>query len=1364
MWTDVPPATATGLSTQVCQDSEFEGWVFTDDEAGGTNSGSGRALVVDAAESCLTVDYPASGYTPLSLYRERGDVCNAYRNAFSDPNFFQDPNCLFAGGTDRLGWRFSYSKGGVGNYKLLVWFSDSLGNLKCSERLFDVVDSCTSVSPTPFINISPLNGKMLYDSSVTLKWLPSVNASSYEVYFGLTASPPLVQTGVTGTEYTVTVSGGNQYFWKIRAIGQGGVMDGEVWQFNTGATCTAPIAPTLLNLAVDPEPCAGTGIKVTWPIAAGDWKDSCHTQCDMRRYQVLRNGIVVHSEYGPWGSVGFTEGTPIPDRMWMDTNVTPNISYTYKVRYINQCNLTGDTNSVTVVDHAYAPIVPEILSSGPNTCPAQTVRLTASSGSGQYQWYLDKTAISNATQSYYDASQSGLYSVGCKDAHYCDVHSAEQYIEVQACPNIQLISAQAPTRVTGDDDTVIEAGERWRVEVTLTNTGTAAAKNVQLSLAGPGMLIFYNPALINDFPREASRTAYFEFISDPAEYYTPRVCATPVTLTLSEISSDGGSILYDAGQSIATFSVGNAGEQQSATAASFNAPKSITGSTSLFTVNSQFYPKASTIEATVALSVPDPAIATTCLALSFKDLSGTLRPIKAFGDPYQEVYNVLPWYTGPANRDARYGLYGVVKSHTACPSYIQLSNLAMAVAKTAPNCGIYRDAVLKLDQVSTAGGTIVSLSGAPGRFTGVTGVNVGIAGVEGECSALRAATDISVNLEGTLLTFITPAAAQDSTFEGAEGARLADVQLVSDTGSTCLPGVLKLVPLAFTSNQLTGDISVIDTISQERFAPMPSMPLVGGTLPFGIALGKGAKAGKEFYVIDYATGNLQIYDAVNFLYLKTITLQDPDLEYVGNGAIDLTVSADGTRAYVIHLTNGLPYISPGNPGYGGISVVDLENRILLDADPTPDTGSVGAPPGYNRIETDLYPYSIANLLLERNADNYLVDDGYPGEYAFVSGVGPAPFLPGRWRCACLKLRPPYRVCEYPCDNYCHAHLGEVKLCWIERYGSRPLKVGVLNLNRKFVYSLDPLTPAEYPLTPPGNQVYETYLGSKWIGTDGRTLGNSNQGLDFSLLSAGREYPEDARILAVSPEEDRVYAFDFTEATRNPLAFAFTALPLSCVDAAGDPITCRPLDIKVQSISLAGTPTPLAFTANADASSLSILDPTAISLYGNPIPENMCHAHQYPVSLDIRSDGSWGYVANYSSDTLLALNFKQYLNGDTSCSSYASIPVGMMPVRVVVQEVPSFEGFAAKVSTTLNYAPASSFDQPAQQETLIRSWESIRELQETNASPQAILAHLDNFQRNATQWITSITVSATVNEGVDLYRAAYLQENDLPGNL
>ena len=66
-------------------------------------------------------------------------------------------------------------------------------------------------------------------------------------------------------------------------------------------------------------------------------------------------------------------------------------------------------------------------------------------------------------------------------------------------------------------------------------------------------------------------------------------------------------------------------------------------------------------------------------------------------------------------------------------------------------------------------------------------------------------------------------------------------------------------------------------------------------------------------------------------------------------------------------------------------------------------------------------------------------------------------------------------------------------------------------------------------------------------------------------------------------------------------------------------------------------------------------------------------------------------------------------------------------------------------------------------TLITDWERVKELEDTYADPQAVLTNMDAFQRNSDNWITEETVHNDVNQGVDLYRAAYLQENPPPGN-
>ena len=78
--------------------------------------------------------------------------------------------------------------------------------------------SVPCVAPGSFALVSPTNGQSLTGTTqVTLQWGAAAGATSYDVYFGTSASPPLVQTGVSGTSFDVTVSAGQTYFWQVVA-------------------------------------------------------------------------------------------------------------------------------------------------------------------------------------------------------------------------------------------------------------------------------------------------------------------------------------------------------------------------------------------------------------------------------------------------------------------------------------------------------------------------------------------------------------------------------------------------------------------------------------------------------------------------------------------------------------------------------------------------------------------------------------------------------------------------------------------------------------------------------------------------------------------------------------------------------------------------------------------------------------------------------------------------------------------------------------------------------------------------------------------------------------------------------------------
>lgn|GEM_PF-6569971 len=87
--------------------------------------------------------------------------------------------------------------------------------------------SC-ALSPTPATGASEVS------TTPTLTWSAVSGATSYSIYFGTTATPPL-KTTITGTSYTPgTLTKNTTYYWKIVSKnGSGNATGCATWRFKT---------------------------------------------------------------------------------------------------------------------------------------------------------------------------------------------------------------------------------------------------------------------------------------------------------------------------------------------------------------------------------------------------------------------------------------------------------------------------------------------------------------------------------------------------------------------------------------------------------------------------------------------------------------------------------------------------------------------------------------------------------------------------------------------------------------------------------------------------------------------------------------------------------------------------------------------------------------------------------------------------------------------------------------------------------------------------------------------------------------------------------------------------------------------------
>ncbi len=121
-------------------------------------------------------------------------------------------------------------------------------------------------APEAPVNPSPAHGETGVPVAPALSWSPAAGASSYDVYLGTAANPPLVGNTATTSFAAGTLAANTVYFWRVVAKNTTGPTSSATWSFTT--TSAGPAAPA------NPSPAdAATAVAVaptlTWTAAAG---------------------------------------------------------------------------------------------------------------------------------------------------------------------------------------------------------------------------------------------------------------------------------------------------------------------------------------------------------------------------------------------------------------------------------------------------------------------------------------------------------------------------------------------------------------------------------------------------------------------------------------------------------------------------------------------------------------------------------------------------------------------------------------------------------------------------------------------------------------------------------------------------------------------------------------------------------------------------------------------------------------------------------------------------------------------------------------------------------------------------------------
>jgi hypothetical protein len=125
-----------------------------------------------------------------------------------------------------------------------------------------------NLAPSGPAALAPANASTGVGLAPALSWSAVTGASSYDVYFGSSPSPPLV-TGTVATRYSPgTLTPSTTYYWLVIAKNYSGSASAGSWSFTTQA------APTLQSITVTPaNPSIAKGLTQQF-TATGNYSDA----------------------------------------------------------------------------------------------------------------------------------------------------------------------------------------------------------------------------------------------------------------------------------------------------------------------------------------------------------------------------------------------------------------------------------------------------------------------------------------------------------------------------------------------------------------------------------------------------------------------------------------------------------------------------------------------------------------------------------------------------------------------------------------------------------------------------------------------------------------------------------------------------------------------------------------------------------------------------------------------------------------------------------------------------------------------------------------------------------------------------------
>jgi len=236
-------------------------WQITSRNAGGTTpSVVWLFTTVPAAPAAVTVFSPAQGATGVALNSSltwgaagRATSYDVYFGTSTTPGFV----------TNTMG--LSYSPPSMAAGTTYYWYITSRNSGGTTQSALWLFTTATAVQPPAAVTVfTPAQGATGVAVNTSLTWGPASGATSYDVYFGTSTSPPFVMN-TAGLTYTPPpMAAGTTYYWQITSRNAGGTTPSVLWLFTTATAVQPPAAVTVFT------PTQGaTGVAVTASLTWG---------------------------------------------------------------------------------------------------------------------------------------------------------------------------------------------------------------------------------------------------------------------------------------------------------------------------------------------------------------------------------------------------------------------------------------------------------------------------------------------------------------------------------------------------------------------------------------------------------------------------------------------------------------------------------------------------------------------------------------------------------------------------------------------------------------------------------------------------------------------------------------------------------------------------------------------------------------------------------------------------------------------------------------------------------------------------------------------------------------------------------------